>query len=86
MRFLRGQFFSRLFARFRFWRSDRHAVKAVAAPTVLDFASVAASIHREVTSTGVRVFSLCGCCGARLQASATLCEECAQKKRPARPF
>ncbi len=43
-------------------------------------------IHRDVSRNGVRVFSLCGCCGARLQASATLCEECAAKRRPARPI
>ncbi|HMA24431.1 MAG TPA: hypothetical protein VKP00_10565 [Gemmatimonadaceae bacterium] len=43
-------------------------------------------IHRDVTPNGVRVYSLCATCGARLHASATLCEECAQKRsRPARP-
>jgi len=53
-----------------------------------NFSSHMATIHREVTPNGVRVFSLCGCCGASLQASATLCEECAQKrsKPPARPY
>lgn len=35
-------------------------------------------IHRDVSPEGVRVYSLCGICGARLAASATLCEECAQ--------
>lgn len=35
-------------------------------------------ILRDVTPNGVRVYSLCGGCGARLQCSATLCEECAQ--------
>jgi hypothetical protein len=49
--------------------------------------SYAAPIHREVTANGVRVFSLCGSCGARLNASATLCEECAQKRSgQARPY
>jgi hypothetical protein len=44
-------------------------------------------IHRDVTPQGVRVYSLCACCGARLQASATLCEECAAKQsRSARPY
>ena len=33
---------------------------------------------RDVTPNGVRVYSLCGGCGARLECSATLCEECAQ--------
>jgi hypothetical protein len=35
-------------------------------------------ILRDVTPAGVRVYSLCGGCGARLECSATLCEECAQ--------
>ena len=35
-------------------------------------------ILRDVTPNGVRVYSLCGGCGARLECSATLCEECAQ--------
>jgi len=53
-----------------------------------DFAISMASIRREVTPNGVRVYSLCGGCGTELHASATLCEECAQKrsKPPARPF
>jgi predicted amidophosphoribosyltransferase len=38
------------------------------------------AIHRDVTSSGVRVYSLCGSCGARLEASATLCEDCAQRR------
>lgn len=47
----------------------------------------AAPIHRDVTPNGVRVYSLCGDCGTQLQASATLCDECAQKRsRPARPY
>lgn len=46
-----------------------------------------ASIHREVTPHGVRVFSLCNSCGTTLQASATLCDECAQKRsKQARPY
>ena len=35
-------------------------------------------IYRDVTPSGVRVYSVCGGCGARLECSATLCEECAQ--------
>lgn len=37
-------------------------------------------IHREVSRSGVRYFSLCASCGMRLEASATLCEECAQRR------
>ena len=37
-------------------------------------------IHRGVTRSGVRYFSLCASCGMRLEASATLCEECAQRR------
>ena len=77
-------FIRRLIARLRSWHLDRRRAQASVVPMFID---LAAPIHREVTASGVRVFSLCGACGARLQASATLCEECAQKKsRPARPF
>jgi hypothetical protein len=37
-------------------------------------------ILREVTTHGVRVYSLCGSCGAHLAASATLCEACARSR------
>ena len=86
MQFLRGQFFRRLLARVRAWQLNRRAPDPVISAMLVNYSSYLPSIHREVSSTGVRVFSLCGCCGARLQASATLCEECAQKKRPARPI
>ncbi len=57
------------------------------APLLFDLTGYSAAIYRDVTPNGVRVFSLCGGCGARLNASATLCDECAQKRsRPARPF
>lgn len=42
-------------------------------------------IFREVTSTGVRVYSLCGSCGARLESSATLCGACAKRRSPLPP-
>jgi hypothetical protein len=52
----------------------------------LMFLSVPMPIHREVTAQGIRVFSLCGSCGTRLEASATLCDDCAQRKsRPIWP-
>jgi hypothetical protein len=37
-------------------------------------------ILRDVSRHGVRVYSLCGCCGAHLSASATLCEACARSR------
>lgn len=87
MRFL-WQFFHRLIERVRAWRIERHAPRPLLIPLDLGagmFAS--AAIHRDVTPNGVRVYSVCACCGARLQTSATLCEDCAQKKsRPARPY
>ena len=43
-------------------------------------------IFREVSSMGVKVFSLCGSCGARLEMSATLCEACARRRSPSSPF
>ena len=84
------EFLRRLLARVRsfFEPSTRFPLPSVPqrpeAPLAVTYL---APIYREVTRDSVRVFSLCGCCGARLQASATLCEECAQKQsRPARPF
>lgn len=78
---------SQFTARLRSWRTNRKAVRPLVAPTYLHFpAPYAASIYRDVTPTGVRVYSLCGDCGSRLNASATLCDECAQKRsRSARP-
>jgi predicted amidophosphoribosyltransferase len=42
-------------------------------------------IFREVTSAGVRVYSLCAGCGARLESSATLCGACAKRRSPSSP-
>jgi hypothetical protein len=84
MQFL--QFLRRLLARVRAWKLARHATPL---PTTLSYFEydVRPSIHRDVSLHGVRVFSLCAACGARLQASATLCNECAQKRsRPASPY
>lgn len=81
------QFFQRLVGRFREWRERRRVARRFITPLYLGVPHYAAPIHREVTPNGVRVYSLCGDCGARLQASATLCDECAQKRsRPARPY
>ena len=70
MRFLRS-----MIARLREWYS-----RAVGRETItLSFVpALGQGILRDVTPAGVRVYSLCGGCGARLECSATLCEECAQ--------
>jgi ribosomal protein L40E len=88
MRFL-WQFFHRIVERIKRWRIERRAPRPYLIP--LDMSAgmypTSVAIHRDVTPNGVRVYSLCASCGARLHASATLCEECAQKKsRPARPY
>ena len=78
------EFFRRLFARLRGRQSSRQTVRPPVLPLVVIYS---APIYREVTRNSVRVFSLCGSCGTRLEASATLCEDCAQKQsRQARPF
>jgi hypothetical protein len=80
------QLFRSLVARFRAWK-QRRLSKPVVPPAFFEISSYSAGIHREVTPNGVRVFSLCADCGSRLNASATLCDECAQKRsRPARPY
>lgn len=70
MRLLRS-----MLARVRAWlRGNRERV-------VFDealLASFGPAIYRDVSTTGVRVYSLCGSCGTRLECSATLCGECAQ--------
>jgi hypothetical protein len=40
------------------------------------------AILRDVSPAGVRVYSLCGSCGARLEVSATLCGACAARRSP----
>jgi hypothetical protein len=85
MRFPSLKFLHQIVARVRRWTTRRSAEPVLPAE-LLSFSSYSAGIHRDVTPNSVRFYSLCGCCGARLHASATLCEECAQRKRPARPF
>jgi hypothetical protein len=72
-------FFRQLIARIKAWRWRRQQPPFLI-PLDMHLASYSSAIHREVTPHGVRVFSLCGCCGARLEASATLCDDCAQKR------
>lgn len=70
MRFLRA-----IVARFRAWHRANQVV--VLAEPALDL-TYGPMIYRDVSAAGVRVYSLCGGCGARLECSATLCEECAR--------
>lgn len=63
----------------RLWRALRR--QPVVAPTGLPlYFGVGRPILREVSRQGVRVYSLCGSCGAQLSSSATLCEACARSR------
>jgi hypothetical protein len=73
------QLIRKFIARVRAWRAARRALRMDPAD-VFSLVAFQAAIHRDVTPAGVRVFSLCGSCGARLEASATLCDECAQRR------
>ena len=68
-------FLKSMLARVRAWLSGKQ--ETVVFDEAL-LASFGPSIYRDVSSTGVRVYSLCGGCGARLECSATLCEGCAR--------
>ena len=72
-----------LIARFRAWRAGLAPASFVDQTFEIP---ASPAIFREVSSNGVRVFSLCGSCGARLEASATLCEACARRRSPSSPF
>jgi hypothetical protein len=86
-RYAPAQLIHRLVDRVRRWRDARRAARPPLTSLFLNMHAYTPAIHRDVTSTGVHVYSLCGDCGARLRASATLCEDCAQKRsRPARPL
>ena len=72
------QFVRRLWNRWLAWRASR---KAPDQPRIVpDFSIGLPSIARDVSSQGVRFFSLCGTCGERMESSATLCEDCARKR------
>jgi hypothetical protein len=72
------QFVRRYWNRWLAWRASR---KAPRPPVVVpDFSSGLPSISRDVSSHGVRFFSLCGTCGERMESSATLCDDCARKR------
>jgi hypothetical protein len=64
-----------MLARVRAWLRGENPVSSITPMLVL---SLAPTIHRDVTPHGVRVYSVCGGCGARLECSATLCEGCAR--------
>jgi len=72
----------RSWAGWRRLRGARVAPKAAALPFLV---TMDRPILREVTSQGVRVYSLCGSCGAQLAASATLCESCARRRSRSAP-
>ena len=63
----------------RTWRVLRHTPLAlhIESPVYL---AMSRPILRHVTPHGVRVYSLCGSCGAQLSASATLCNACARSR------
>jgi hypothetical protein len=75
-----------LISRVRAWRlwyarRGRLVAPAAASPFLV---SQNRPILREVSAAGVRVYSLCGSCGAHMSASATLCDACARaRSRPA---
>lgn len=71
-----------LVSRVRAWRVWRVLRRPLSAP-LPPFRGVAEQGHpilRDVTPHGVRVYSLCGSCGAHLGASATLCDACARSR------
>jgi ribosomal protein L40E len=77
-----------LISRLRSWQGWRLLRRAPAAPlpSALPFlVTMTRPIYREVTTQGVRVYSLCGTCGAQLSASATLCDGCAQRRSRSAP-
>ncbi|MEO5567973.1 MAG: hypothetical protein ABIR92_05750 [Gemmatimonadaceae bacterium] len=72
------QFVLRVWNRLLMWRESR---KAPIMPVVVpDFSACIPTISRDVSSHGVRFYSLCGTCGDRMGSSATLCDECARKR------
>jgi hypothetical protein len=72
------QFVLRFWNRWLAWRASRKAPRPQV--VVPDFTAQVPSLARDVSSHGVRFFSLCGTCGERMESSATLCEDCARKR------
>ena len=79
--------FRELIQRVRAWRPWRALRRAPVpqAPLPLFVFDTGRPLLREVTPTGVRVYSLCGDCGATLHASATLCDACARARTRSAP-
>jgi len=73
------QLLRQIIARVQTWCAAQRALR-VKPTDILPLMALQSAIHRDVTPTGVRVYSLCGSCGARLDTSATLCEDCAQRR------
>jgi hypothetical protein len=67
------------------WRRFRRASSPLPTAALPFLVTLERPILREVTPHGVRVYSLCGSCGAQLAASATLCESCAQRRSRSAP-
>ena len=81
------QSFRELIQRVRAWRPWRALFRAPAPQSALPLFLYAPErpLLREVTPHGVRVYSLCGDCGAMLSASATLCDACARSRSRSAP-
>jgi ribosomal protein L40E len=74
-----------LFARLKQWRTGRLQRRPTFVSGIPILMPFQPAIIREVSAHGVRVISLCAVCGARLETSATLCEDCAHKQSRTRP-
>jgi hypothetical protein len=76
------QHLRRLYQQLRDRLSSWYATRSLKTAAVLlpDLIASVPTLSRDVSRSGVRFYSLCGNCGARLESSATLCEECAQKR------
>lgn len=73
----------RFFARLWGGEYDRRAARDVVVPLIIP----SVLLHREVSTEGVRFYGVCGTCGSHLEASATLCDGCAQgHSRSTPPF
>jgi hypothetical protein len=70
-----------LLSKIRTWRGWRALRRSHLSATGLPLPlAISRPILRDVTPHGVRVYSLCGSCGAHLSASATLCDACARSR------
>lgn len=74
------QSFREIINRIRAWPLWHALRRTPAAPDQALILYTSRPILREVSAAGVRVYSLCGCCGAQLAASATLCDGCARSR------